>query len=102
MTDQAVKHVNRPSGSSEARSGRCKMLCMGELILIRHGETEWSRSGKHTGRTDVPLTASGRAAATALAPALATRHLVAAFCSPARRAVVTARARRAIRRPARS
>jgi broad specificity phosphatase PhoE len=66
------------------------MLCMGELILIRHGETAWSRSGKHTGRTDVPLTESGRAVASALAPALAARHLVAAFSSPASRAVVTA------------
>src|ERR1700722_14894205 len=66
------------------------MLCMGELILIRHGETEWSRSGKHTGRTDVPLTETGRAEARALAPALASRHLVACLCRPPRRAVVTA------------
>ncbi len=63
---------------------------MGELILIRHGETEWSRSGRHTGRTDVPLTDAGLAAAARLAPALAVRHLVAAFTSPAQRAMVTA------------
>jgi broad specificity phosphatase PhoE len=66
------------------------MLCMGELILIRHGETEWSRSGKHTGRTDLPLTEAGRTAATALRPALAARHVTAAFVSPASRAIETA------------
>jgi len=63
---------------------------MGELILIRHGETEWSRSGQHTGRTDIPLTDAGVAAAQALAPALARRHLVAAFSSPLGRAMRTA------------
>ena len=63
---------------------------MGELILLRHGETEWSLAGKHTGRTDIPLTPHGEAAAAALAPLLARRHVVAAFTSPARRAVTTA------------
>ena len=63
---------------------------MGELILLRHGETEWSLAGKHTGRTDIPLTASGEAAAKALAPLLSRRDIVAVFTSPARRAVTTA------------
>jgi probable phosphoglycerate mutase len=63
---------------------------MGDLILVRHGETEWSRDGKHTGRTDVPLTPAGEAAAAALAPMLARRDIVAVFTSPARRAVTTA------------
>ena len=63
---------------------------MGQLILLRHGETEWSASGQHTGRTDVPLTAHGEAAAAALAPALAQRPIRAAFTSPATRAVRTA------------
>jgi broad specificity phosphatase PhoE len=63
---------------------------MGELILVRHGETEWSAAGKHTGRTDVPLTARGEAAAVALAPALAKRPVCAAFTSPASRATRTA------------
>jgi probable phosphoglycerate mutase len=63
---------------------------MSELILIRHGETEWSRAGQHTGRTDIPLTDAGVAAAKALAPALARRHLVAAFSSPLSRAMQTA------------
>ena len=63
---------------------------MGELILLRHGETEWSLDGKHTGRTDIPLTARGEAAAKALEPVLSGRGIVAVFTSPARRAVTTA------------
>lgn len=66
------------------------MQGVGELILIRHGETEWSRSGQHAGRTDIPLTDAGVAAGKALAPALARRHLVAAFSSPLSRAMRTA------------
>jgi broad specificity phosphatase PhoE len=63
---------------------------MGDLILVRHGQTEWSKEGKHTGRTDVPLTARGVADAAALAPVLARRRLAAVFTSPAQRAVRTA------------
>ena len=63
---------------------------MGDLILLRHGETEWSQAGKHTGRTDIPLTVHGEAAAAALAPMLARCDIVAAFSSPAQRAARTA------------
>jgi broad specificity phosphatase PhoE len=63
---------------------------MGDLILLRHGETVWSQAGKHTGRTDIPLTPRGEAAAAALAPLLRRRDIVAAFASPARRAARTA------------
>jgi broad specificity phosphatase PhoE len=63
---------------------------MGDLILVRHGETDWSKAGRHTGRTDVPLTASGEVHAAALAPALARRKIGAVFTSPASRAVRTA------------
>ena len=63
---------------------------MGDLILLRHGETEWSKAGRHTGRTDIPLTPAGEAAAAALAPLLARRDIVAAFSSPAQRAARTA------------
>jgi len=63
---------------------------MRDLILLRHGETEWSKAGKHTGRTDIPLTPGGEAAATALCPLLARRDIVAAFSSPAQRAARTA------------
>jgi broad specificity phosphatase PhoE len=68
---------------------------MGELILLRHGETEWSRDGRHTGRTDIALTAKGTAGAEALAPMVARRvagmRLVAVWASPAQRAQRTAR-----------
>src|SRR6201991_1854221 len=60
------------------------------IWLLRHGETEWSRSGQHTGRTDIPLTRAGEAAAAALAPMLARRDITAVLCSPAQRAMRTA------------
>ncbi|AOR36690.1 phosphoglycerate mutase [Streptomyces fodineus] len=63
---------------------------MGELILIRHGQTEWSLSGQHAGRTDVPLTGAGEASAKALAPRLARRPLAGVFSSPLSRAMRTA------------
>jgi broad specificity phosphatase PhoE len=63
---------------------------MGDLILLRHGETEWSKAGKHTGRTDIPLTSAGEKAAAALAPMLARRDIVVVFSSPAQRAIQTA------------
>ena len=63
---------------------------MGDLILLRHGQTEWSKAGKHTGRTDIPLTTVGAASAASLAPMLAKRQVVAVFTSPASRAVTTA------------
>ena len=63
---------------------------MGDLILLRHGETEWSRDGKHTGRTDVPLTTHGEEQAAAVRPLLAARKIVRALASPAARAQRTA------------
>jgi probable phosphoglycerate mutase len=63
---------------------------MGELILVRHGETEWARDGRHTGRTDVPLTPRGEEQARALAPLLAERKIAVVLVSPAERARRTA------------
>ncbi|MEU8117130.1 histidine phosphatase family protein [Spirillospora sp. NPDC049024] len=63
---------------------------MGELILVRHGETEWSRARRHTGRTDVPLTALGEKQAGALRGALAGRTITRTLVSPAERARRTA------------
>ena len=64
---------------------------MGEIILLRHGETEWSRDGRHTGRTDLPLTEQGRAQAVAAATLLTGRRIAKAWSSPAQRAQETAK-----------
>ncbi len=63
-----------------------------QLVLLRHGETEWSKSGQHTGRTELELTDNGRAEATAAGQALADLHLdnPMVVSSPRRRAVSTA------------
>jgi broad specificity phosphatase PhoE len=62
------------------------------LVLVRHGETEWSASGRHTGRTDVALTPAGESEARALGASLPTLGVRPAACrtSPRRRAVETA------------
>ncbi|MFJ6120355.1 histidine phosphatase family protein [Streptomyces sp. NPDC092129] len=60
---------------------------MGGLVLIRHGETEWALSRRHTSYTDVPLTAHGEAQARALAPLFAESRIIHAMASPLRRAV---------------
>ena len=62
---------------------------MNELLLARHGETEWSANGRHTSSTDLPLTAKGRRLAQGLAPRLAERPFALVLTSPLRRAVET-------------
>jgi len=57
-----------------------------EVYLLRHGETEWSRDGKHTGVTDVPLTEHGRATAARLKAALDEQKFATVLSSPLRRA----------------
>lgn len=61
-----------------------------EIMIVRHGETEWSRLAKHTGRTDVRLTDVGRAQARGLGTALAGRSFSAVMSSPMQRACETA------------
>jgi broad specificity phosphatase PhoE len=63
----------------------------GELWLVRHGETEWSRSGAHTGRTDLPLTGAGREEAAAIARRLAGKRFALVLTSPLQRALETCR-----------
>jgi broad specificity phosphatase PhoE len=57
-----------------------------EIVIVRHGATEWSESGQHTSFTDLPLLPSGRARAAALAPILAERSFALVLCSPLLRA----------------
>jgi len=61
-----------------------------QLLVIRHGQTEWSKAGKHTGRTDVPLTEQGRQEARDAARTLAGWRLTRAYSSPLGRARETA------------
>jgi broad specificity phosphatase PhoE len=60
------------------------------LWLIRHGQTEWSRDGRHTGSTDIPLTAHGEDEARALGPLVRSLHPALVLCSPRSRAQRTA------------
>jgi broad specificity phosphatase PhoE len=63
---------------------------MAEVWLVRHAETEWSVNGRHTGRTDIPLTSAGEAAARALAPRLVAHRFARVLVSPLGRAQATA------------
>jgi broad specificity phosphatase PhoE len=60
-----------------------------EIWLIRHGETEWSKSGQHTSRTDLPLTAEGERRAGDLKRFLGGRAFAAVYASPMQRALNT-------------
>jgi broad specificity phosphatase PhoE len=62
-----------------------------EIVLVRHGETEWSRAGKHTGRTDIPLTEQGKREAAAIGAVLGERRFGIVLTSPLGRAEETCR-----------
>jgi broad specificity phosphatase PhoE len=62
-----------------------------EIVLVRHGETEWSRDLRHTGRTDIPLTAKGRAEAASLLAPLSAWSFEGVVSSPLDRALETCR-----------
>lgn len=62
-----------------------------KLWLIRHGETEWSRTGQHTGRTDIPLTSAGQAKASAIGRFLDGKAFSLVLTSPLQRARETCR-----------
>lgn len=62
----------------------------GRLVLVRHGETQWSRTGRHTGLTDVSLTAAGEEDARSVGPLLADFTFALVLSSPLTRALRTA------------
>ena len=62
-----------------------------QIVLVRHGETEWSLSGQHTSRTDLPLTDKGRERAKRLGPALTAWNFALVLTSPLLRARETCR-----------
>ncbi|MDP2012637.1 MAG: histidine phosphatase family protein [Actinomycetota bacterium] len=64
-------------------------MTSGQIFLVRHGQTEWSRSGRHTGRTEIPLTEQGESAARAVALVLP-KDPDLVLCSPLQRAQQTA------------
>jgi probable phosphoglycerate mutase len=62
-----------------------------EIVLVRHGETEWTRTGQHTGNADIPLTDQGRTQGELLREWLAGRAFARVLTSPLERAVETCR-----------
>jgi probable phosphoglycerate mutase len=90
---QAISSAVRYHHQPDVRLLTCKETCMSNplpvLYLARHGETAWSLSGQHTGRTDIPLTPRGEDNARRLAERLRGLAFVRVFTSPLQRAVRT-------------
>jgi broad specificity phosphatase PhoE len=61
------------------------------IVLVRHGATDWSEAGRHTGWSDIPLNDDGLRQAEALAPRLEAWSFETVVCSPLQRAVTTCR-----------
>ena len=62
------------------------MTAPAQIAVVRHGQTEWSLNGRHTGTTDIPLTDDGRAEARASAPLVQALPIDRVVCSPLQRA----------------
>lgn len=84
-----TKSVNTESVSSRDRKGH--RVTLARIWLIRHGETQWSRDGRHTGSTDLPLTPRGEQDADAIRAELDGIDPALVLCSPLQRAKDTAK-----------
>lgn len=82
MTGEQVPSVETPRSHDDLQTAR--------IVLARHGETEWSRLGKHTSVTDLPLTGAGEDQARALSRSLGGERFDLVLSSPRRRALRTA------------
>lgn len=87
MTEQGIAK----STGTDFLAHNAQPLTHVQLWLVRHGETEWSHSGQHTGRTDLPLTAAGEQQARELGKLLGSRRFGVALTSPLLRARETCR-----------
>lgn len=87
MTDQG----NAPSTETNSGAHTALPLTPGQLCVVRHGETEWSHSGQHTGRTDLPLTKTGEEQAKDLGKLLTGKTFGVVLTSPLLRARETCR-----------
>jgi broad specificity phosphatase PhoE len=87
MTDQPVKADAQVASAFTVATPLADDV---HLWLVRHGQTEWSASGQHTGRTDIPLTDEGRRQAESLQPVFAALRPSLVLCSPRQRARQTA------------
>jgi probable phosphoglycerate mutase len=79
-----------PTPPRDGSLGYGRRVSASQMIVIRHGETEWSRAGRHTGRTDIPLTMRGELEAADASRTLAGWTLERAYTSPLQRARRTA------------
>lgn len=86
------KRTAQPQGRQQISANVDVTLTNNRLILLRHGETEWSATGRHTGRTDIELTDTGRHQAKLAAEVLAELHMrdPLVISSPRARALATA------------
>ena len=91
LDDSGHTAAREPATADVAAVSSPPVHTRNEIVLVRHGETDWSRGGRHTGRTDVPLNDAGRERARALAPTLGARKFALVLTSPLVRAAETCR-----------